>query len=384
MAKGGVMKGGVIKGGGRLPAAVVLSVFAGLWMLGMLVITAVAWPGISHDGFVMLIIGIFWAAGLFLSTLAARAVRQLLRFPGAVLALDVVPLPLGGWASGVVRAPVALHGAEVSLGVHCTRTRGTGENRSTTTLWRETKVLDGNQFARGPGYVEIPFAVRLPGPEAAGPSSGDLDWYVNASARLPGVDWDESFKVPVRVPAEGGVVAERPPREMPLLAGERLDAHLPGRVEIGADADVFHFPLKASFILWPLVLGAVALFLPLARQQGFLARLSDDAVFWIRVVSGVVALLSLVGLLLDPRRIEVRPDAVRIRRGLFGVGVHSTLARTEIAAVDETTSNTEPPLYQVKIRLRSGKTYDVAPNIYYHPEKAGALAARLRAILQVG
>jgi hypothetical protein len=341
---------------------------------------------------------VFWAAGIFLTALAVRLIRQALKFGSSTVALDLAPIPLGGWASGVVRAPLAVLGTEVQLDVECVRSRGGRQDRTRTTLWRETRMLDGTRFAPGPGYVEVPFAVRLPAAlESAGALgggtvslfggnvtvdlAGEIDWYLRTSAKLPGVDWQESFTLPVAAGPSVATADSRPPREMPLLEGERLASRLPGTLETGPDADVLHFPLKLSFVLWPVTFAAAALLLPLARPQ--LAGLPDEAFFWARVVAAGLALLSLVGLLFDPRRIEVRPDAVRIRRGLMGVGVHRTLAREEVAAVDESTSTSNPPVYLVKIRLRGGRSYDVAPNIY-KPDQAAALAARLRAILRVG
>lgn len=394
----------VIRGGtGRL-AAVVLSVFAAFWVGLLGLITVFGWQAILTQPAVKWILGVFWAVGLVLTGLAVRSVLQALRFPASSLTLDVAPVPAGGWASGVVRAPLAVLGAEIQLGVECTRTtgtrRGSTNTSSTTTLWRETKVLDGTRLARGPDYVEIPFAIRVPstlqpsGDDARGsvsllggavvinPLGADIDWYVKASAKLAGVDWQEAFRIPVAAAAPGAVADAEPPRAMPLLEGARLDAHLPGRLEVGADADVLHFPVKASFVLWPCGFGAAALFLPLAHDLPALSSLPENVVFWARVVAGVIAVLSLVGLLFDPRRVEIRPDAVRIRRGLFGVGVHRTLPRQDVAAVEEKASASSPPMYLVNIRTRDGKSYGVAPNIY-DPGQAAALAARLRSILQV-
>jgi hypothetical protein len=381
----------VIRGGTAPVGAIVFTVFAALWMGTIGLITLVGWESIARQPAVKWILAAFWAAGLFLSAMAVRSILQVLRFPAGMLVLDSVPLPLGGWASGVVRAPLAVLGAEVQLGVECTRTTGSGGSnttRSTTTLWRETKVLDGTRLSRGPDFVEIPFAIRLPStvqPSAITihPFGDDIDWYVKASARLPGVDWEEAFRVPVAAAPPGAVVDAQAPRAMPLLEGARLDAHLPGRFEVGSDADVLHFPVKPSFVLWPCGFGAVAAFLPLAHDVPALSGLPENVVFWGRVVAGIIALLSVVGLLLDPRRIEVRPDAVRIRRGLFGVGVHRTVLRQEVAAIEEKASTGNPPLYLVNIRTRDGKSYGVAPNIY-QPDQAAALAARLRSILQVG
>lgn len=389
---------GVARGASRVVGAVFFGLFAAFWLGMMTIVTALGWGNIRRQTMAMVMIGIFWSAGIFLATMAVIAILRALRFGASTLVLDVTPARLGGWLSGVIQGPLAVQGAEVQLAVECVRTWRRQQDSRQWVYWRTTKILDGARFERRAGQLEIPFAIRLPETVEATPQgdgmvslfgpgvavgAADVDWFVSVKARLRGADYEDRFGVPVAAPEPGAPpVPDRPPREMPELSGERLADRLPGRVERQFDADVLLFPLKPSLILWPVALGAVALAGVLYRDTPLLAGLPGGVLEWTPIVCGILAALSLLGLLMDPRRVEVGPGAVRIRRGLMGVGLHRTIPREEIAAVEEVTSRSDPPIYLVKIRLRDGKSYGVAPTLH-RPDGAAALAARLREILQV-
>ena len=398
----------VVKGTSPILAVVVWMVFAGLWLGAVGLITSVARDQIRRETGLQVFIAVFWAAGLFLAAMAVRAILHARRFGSSSLALDAAPARLGGWLSGVVRAPLALQGAETQLDVSCIETvhhhstrSSSDSSRSTWVRWRTTKVLDGTRFEMQAGHVEIPFAVRLPTNEEAAAAQHAhalpallreraidlagrrMDWYVGVKARLPGIDYTDRFAVPV-APAAGDAVAEpaTAPREMPELSAEQLAQRLPGRLEYRGDADVFVFPVKVSSIVWMLALSAVAA-MPFFADPALLARVPPGVVKWGAIVCGALAALSAIGLMLETRSIEVAPGALRIRRGLLGVGFHLTIPRSEIAKVEEESSRSDPPTYSVNIRLRNGKSYWAALALS-EPDRAAALAARLRQVLEVG
>jgi hypothetical protein len=209
-----------------------------------------------------------------------------------------------------------------------------------------------------------------------------MDWYVGVKARLPGVDYADRFPVPVAPAAGGAAEPSAPPRETPELTGEHLAGRLPARLEYRSDADVFVFPVKVSWIVWTLGLSAVAV-MPFFADAPLLAQVPPGVVKWGAIVSGALAALSIIGVLFETRSIEVAPDALRIRRGLLGVGFHLTIPRREIAKVEEESSRSEPTTYSVNIRLRNGKSHWAALALS-EPDQAAALAARLRQILGVG
>jgi hypothetical protein len=86
--------------------------------------------------------------------------------------------------------------------------------------------------------------------------------------------------------------------------------------------------------------------------------------------------------MLDTRRIEVAPQAVRVRRGTLGIGFHRTIPRTEIAAVEEEASRSDPPTYSVNIKTHDGTSYWAALALR-EADQAAALAMRLRDVLQL-
>jgi hypothetical protein len=372
--------GHVVKGRNPKVLAVALSAWAASW----LTITAIVIGPVRTEGGLLepafQVPALLWGAGVLLAGAALAAIRRAMRFGASHLVLDTTPLRLGGWASGVVEGPTAVHGSAVEVDIHCLRRPG---GRSPPrVLWRTTKVLDGSGFDPRATHASIPFAFRLP-PDAAFVGA-DVTWHLGVQARIPGLDYRESFEVPVAAadPASPFVDA-RPPRAMPELTGPRLMEHLPSRLEYRADADVFRFPLAASRVLWPLGLGAIAIGVPLLRHTLLLAGWPAGVLTWTPIVCGVLAAVAMVTLLLDPRRVEIRANTIRIRRGVLGVGLHRTVPVRDVAAVLDVTSNDLPPAYVVRIRLRNGETHDVAATLR-EPAESRALALRLRQILEVG
>jgi hypothetical protein len=385
--------GNVIKGINPTVGVVVWVLFAGFWLGMMTLITLLGWEKVGSETVLTIFIAVFWLAGLFLGSMAVHAILRARRFGTSTLVIDVTPVPLGGWISGVVRAPLAIQGADVELDVTCVRTirratgSSSGSSTSTWNLWRTTRVLDGTRLERQHDRIAIPFAVQIPAdgeatrdPRAPGP---DIAWYVGVKAAMPGVDYLDRFAVPVIAPEAGAApVPGTAPRAMPELAGDRLASRMPGRLEHQPDADVLVFPLKASWVVTVLGLAALAVGGPVFRDAPQLARIPWDVLKWVAIVSGVLAALSFVGLLLETRRIEVAPESVRIRRGVLGLGFHRTIPRAQIASVDEETSQADPPSYSVTIRLRDGTSYWATLAIS-EPDRAAALATRLRQILRL-
>jgi hypothetical protein len=394
---------GVVKGTSSILATARLAGFAGVWLGGVALITMVAWDKVREQTVVGLFLAVFWAAGLSLVAMVVRAILHTRRFGSSWLAFDAPPARLGGWLSGVVRAPLALQGTEAYLQVSCIETvpsSGRSSSSSTFVRWQTTKVLDGTRFEVQGDRVEIPFAVRLPTNEEAAAEQGKalssllreravdladdrMDWYVGVKARLPGVDYADRFPVPVAPAAAAANVAPLvAPRVMPELTGEQLAQRLPARLEYQSDVDVFMFPVQPSWIVWIVVLSALAA-TPFFADAPLRAGVPPGVLKWGAIVCGALAVVSVISLMLHPRSIEVRWDAVHIRRGILGLGFHRTIPRSQIVKVEEESSRSEPTTYSVKIRLRNGRSHWAALALS-EPDQAAALAARLRQILGVG
>lgn len=399
---------GVIQGSSRRVLAAVLGGMSVFWLLTMSVITLAGWSDIRDEAGPMAIVGAFWLVGIILAIFAAVSVARALAFPATRLELDATPARLEGWLSGVIHGPREVHGAEIELAVECghtttRRTQGSSDsstNTSTTIEWRKVLLLDGAQLERGAAGVEIPFAVRLPSADEvargrdlpgggatydSSPGGGNVthsvNWAVAVAAKLPGLDYDDRFVVPV-APGGAAMRAQPRPRRMPEVPAERLVERAPGRVEYEAEADVLVFPLRVSWLVWTLGFLAAAAALVFWSDELGQAGLGT-APLWVAGFMGLLFVLSLVGLALDPRRVEIHPDRIEIRRGVLGAGFHSTVARPAIADVRDEASLSQPPTYTVKVHCHDGKSFDVAPH-GTEPAPAMALAARLRSILQLG
>ena len=171
----------------------------------------------------------FWLAGLFLAGMAVDAILHARRFGRSTLALDTTPARLGGWLSGVVRAPLPVQDAELQVTVECVQTThhsssSSGSSTSSWTLWRTTKLprrhaLPAAGAARRDPVRRAPALQRRGHPRqnadllasVLGSSEVDLvgedmDWYVAVTGQLRGVDYSDRFAVPV-APAEGAPAA---------------------------------------------------------------------------------------------------------------------------------------------------------------------------------
>src|SRR5688572_7390648 len=197
---GGDVSGGVVSGRSPTAGILVWVLFAGFWLAFMTLVTVLGWEQIRGETYPTLFIGVFWLVGLFLAVMAVMSIVHARRFGRSTLALDAIPARLGGWLSGVVHGPQAIHGAELQVSVECVRTTHGGSSRSsrsTWTVWRTTKVLDGARCPRRADGTDLPFAVRLPTNEevsrerndnvlasvlGASPIDlvgSDMDWYVD-------------------------------------------------------------------------------------------------------------------------------------------------------------------------------------------------------------
>ena len=402
----------VVLGNSPAGGIAVMAIFTLLWFGPVVAITILAWDKISQQGWTVGLIVVFWLAGLFLISLTVNAILHAFKYPRASLVLDAVPARLGGWLSGVVRAPLSVHEGEITLSVSAVKVMRGGRSGSRRwTLWTDVKLLDGARCERRGDHVAVPFALRLP-PNNPEPESvaahllqgsndlvgPDVTWDVTVDADVPGVDYRDTFYVPV-ADADPGAPAPpaEAPRAMPILAGEKLAGHLPGRVEHGHDADSFVFPSRPLWLAWvvvPALIAGVCLADAALRviqggtpddqsAVGFLSFMSFNASAFTALAMGGLAALSLLGLMFDTRRIDVTPSEVRVRRGVMGIGFHRTIPRGQVTAVEAKPFGLQQPTtYEVKLLLHGGGTQSVATGMRT-VDQAEALAARLRGILQL-
>jgi hypothetical protein len=303
------------------------------------------------------------------------------------LHLDAAPVRTGDWLSGVVEVPERFHGADIRLYVECVH-RDYRLTSHRTFRWYSIGLLDGARLERQAGKAFIPFAVMLPAD--ALPTSHDtlnrqrVDWILRVQATRPGArykllsEWE--FEVAVEPPnAAAPPAPATPPRSMPLLTPEEVATRLDATVEQAGDALLIRFPFPAGAATTTLVAAAVFAVNALAYLVPGLPwglPLDPDAHLAIGVVSGGVAAVFLLLLLSTARAVEVRPETVRIPRGILGLGFHTGVATRDVEAVLENpflTPWANPEYYGVALRLKNGAPYNTATRMR-DPASARALA----------
>ena len=319
----------------------------------------------------------------------------------AALRLDETPVRPGGWLSGVMEVPERFHGADVRLYVECVHAfhglssaEGSGgPNRKF--LWYEIALLDGTRPKAAAGRMLIPFAVRIP--EDAPPTSLDtrnrrrVDWILRVRVIRPGASYrllfETEFEFVVEPLDESAPPATvTPSRAMPELTPEDVAKRLDATVEQAGDTLRIRFPFPAGAAATAVVAAALFTASALGLMVPGLTRglpLDPDALVPVAVVSGLVAAAFLFVLLSTARAVEVRPETVRITRGILGLGFHTSVAARDVEAVLENpylTPKASPAYYGVGLRLRNGAPYNAASRMR-DPASARALASLLSSVL---
>jgi hypothetical protein len=194
--------------------------FAILWNLVAVPPLFFALPAALRRGErVALVALVFPFVGLVLLVQAVRTTLRLGKFGTSVFEMERFPASPGGLMTGVVRAHLASPPeGEVLCKLSCINryVTGSGRNRSTweKILWQEEQGVPAGQVAPDPAGAAIPVSFSLPGDgrETDDRNPGNrILWRLEASARLPGIDYKATFEVPVIAPPqEGGAPASAP------------------------------------------------------------------------------------------------------------------------------------------------------------------------------
>ncbi len=180
-----------------------ITFFALFWNLVSLPILFIV-PGEIADGNGAAAIGLlFPLIGVGLGVWAVREWIRSRRYGASVLALDALPVPLGGRLRARLEVPARLQARELALQIACVRIRrtGSGKNRRTTedVLWEDSARLAPTPGST-PGSTQARIDLRLPGdrPEASEENPSDrVVWRMSIRSQEPGVDFRARFELPV-------------------------------------------------------------------------------------------------------------------------------------------------------------------------------------------
>lgn len=366
-------------------------IFAGFWNLisstgGVLGVRA----AIQEEKPAALLVLLFPLVGIGLLVWAVRATLRYRKYGVSRLELAAVPAVIGRTLIGTVRAPASVPadgGFQVTLS--CIRLESSGSEKNSSTsekiLWQDERRVVG-QPSRSAGAMEthIPVAFRIPGDaEACDDTDSDnrVLWRLHLSAKVPGVDYESTFEVPVfRTSAS----------QHPLSSDEeRL-------TQVTLVTDEYQQPADSRITVSSSRRG-IEVFFPAARNPGAAISLSLFLLLWLGciallmyfgapivfpIVTGLLGLLILIGVLdlwLEVSRLSVDGGTLTWATGYLFPSRESTLSVSEIADVVASIGMQAGTTlyYDVVVVRKNGKKIKVGRSVR-NKQEAEWLAARIR------
>lgn len=356
---------GVVRSGGRAG-------MIGLWVF------AVIWNGISspilfvfqqewEKGNKAILIGLlFPLVGIGILIAAIRATLRWKRFGKCELRLETLPGRIGGHFSARLNIPSVVYTVQkIDLRMACIRrtTTGSGKNRSTheKLLWEEKRVAPRQVISFDKDGMNLPVFFCLPrGQPDSMAGNPAIIWRIEATADLPGVDFSETFEVPVFTTGE--TETSRPVHD-PLA--EHQD-----------DLDVGTAPTLRGIRIHETPSGVTIDFRP-ARHPGAILGLSTFTLIWtgimialfkfdapllFPIIWGLFDLLLIAGVITSifhGVRVDAANGAITIRHRLIVPTVTRHAAAGTITAVDAAIGNRsgKTQYYRIVVHTVEGKRY---------------------------
>lgn len=338
--------------------------------------------GLQNQPGMAVVLAIFAVAGVFLLSLAVRATAHRLKYGVSVLELAWAPGVLGGELRAVLHPPRSLPpDADLAVALDCIRRVPRGTEHDLVTLeWRIERRATGGGGAAVPLSFEAPFDCPETTPDGS-PDRVRIEWTVKVSANLPGVDYAAGFEVPLfRTPASD------PSRLRGAVDGDDRSLRDPPLTRIRIEPSTGGMTVKHPSPRW--LPGCLLAMLVPPAAAGGIAWWSHQSGADLLVTAGVglglgavVLALTLVGVVTHLARIEVRPDEVRIVRGLGRLGWSSRIPRADIrGVVFDVARSGRSPSYSVELETTGGSRPTVALGLRTE-EEARWLTAELQRML---
>ena len=285
---------------------------------------------------------IFPAIGLVILGAAVYVTIQYRKWGGSKLELLTLPGVLGGPLRCVLHASPALAEAEaLKVSIFCTGAEpGEAKLKMIKRLWHHEECVPRERFELD-GDARVPLAFSLPYglPESQpGRTGSDAVWLLSVQAKVPGVDYNALFDLPVfETPEssseEAGSRVEAPPRA-PTPGSGAAPAFPDSKIRVrpwGVGGREFIFGLLRN--PWQ---GLFAVFASLFFSF-FVALIlySDGPGFFLVVFSATTLLLAYISVdtLFGITRVRAEPGRIQVRHGPFGIGLTRTFQVHEIERI---------------------------------------------------
>ena len=270
---------GKVRTAGR-PAMWAAWVFALIWNAISSSMVFFVPQALEENNLAALIGLIFPLVGVWLIYRAVRFTAQRRRFGEAIVQLDTLPGVIGARLAGTLIIPSGFPSdARMLLRLTCVnrwRTRGRSSSSGESIVWQE-EAPPAPVYSAG-GAVTVPFAFTIPADATPSDTRGEgtgILWRLSAAARIPGVDFEADFDMPVFGPEHG------------VLPGPHA-APAPGP-ETGASADV-PGSLPEGFTTRPRADGGEEFVLHRWRNGRAALGLASFTALWTAVIVLMIAL----------------------------------------------------------------------------------------------
>jgi len=345
--------------------------------------------GLANEPGVVIFLVVFLAVGLLLLTLAIKGTVRRAKYGRSVLELETLPGVLGGELRGVIRSPANLApDAEVRLALDCVRVihraGGGGSSTSNHLEWRIDKTIVAAASGGAiPVSLEVPYDCPETTPEDPdAPARTHIRWSLKASASTPGVDYFARFEVPVFKTAD----SDSGKLKLAIGADDAAAAEPPltriAIVPLASGGTAIRYPRPGWLVPW-LVASAVPP--AVAGLMVWLSHRHGLELLTTLGIGGAVSLailgIALLGLVTQPRQVEILPAGLHVRRGVRYLGWTRRIPRGDISGIAfDGYQNGTKMSYSVDAKLAGESSRNLAVGVRT-VEEARWLAAQLQLYL---
>ena len=344
----------------------------GAWVMAVLwnLVSSPLYWVIPHEaprrGPVVLIGLIFPLVGIYLLVRAVRLSLELHEFGPTYFQMDSVPGVVGRELKGAihVRFPhTPEHGIQVNLSCVNRIVTGSGNSSSTSEniLWRGESRLTAGQLYAGPAETVIPVSIHIPcdaRPTEKFDARNRIFWLLEARADVPGVDYNDTFEVPVFHTDKSPNEAEASAEEMEEKTAIHVRPDLcTVRVRQTAEGTEFYFPAARnkgfafSTTFFTTIFGSITLFAVHAHAP---------MIFPIAFGGFTLLLVYIsVQMWLETTDVVIGNSVLKLRDGWFGGGKIRQIPLAEISTIEccirsQQGGSTGTPYYDIELRQNDG------------------------------
>lgn len=353
-----------------------------------------AFPGeLGRGNQLMWVALLFPLVGLGLLVWAMRQTLAWRRFGVTLLELDPFPGAIGGDIGGTLELRLPYHPRHpfrVTLTCLHVYTRRSGNRNETV---RDAKWQDEQPAVVEPGLrgTRLRFLFHTPADlpdssEASKGNNGRYEWTVQISARLPGADFDRSWKIPVLRNA-GPQTARTPARRH---AEDVATLEDPGRLrlhETGAGIELYYPYFRHPGMALGALLTGIIFVAPVWLIDAFGGKRGVPApMLWLFTLFGALILLWGLYLLGNSLRVTAGRQGLTTVRKLYGLRFMRHVAVDDIVAIGKSVGmqsrqgNRAQLYYRIQARTRDGRRITLGDGLT-GASGVDALIERLRGVL---